>query len=113
MNTEKTGSILKAYLEGLEQRLQTCQASAERLEKMLEVLGPDGIRDLKNMEERIEASLENKYIGRVDLQHTLYEHSLNAAKKKIKRQIIVGVLTVPFLSLALIFGLAAVMDALK
>ena len=113
MNTEKTGSILKAYLESLEERLQTCQDSAERLEKTLEALGPETIQDLKNMAEQIEKSLEKKYIGRVDLQHTLYENSLKQAQKTIKRQMIVGALALPFLSFALIWGLAAVLDAFK
>ena len=117
MNTEKAGAVLKTYLEGLEQRLQTCEASTEKwvekLEKILETLEPEFIQDLKNSEQRIEVSLEKKYIGRIDLQHTLYEQSLKQAQKVIKRQLILGALTLPFLSFALIWGVAALLEVIK
>ena len=117
MNTEKAGAVLKTYLEGLEQRLQTCEASTEKwvekLEKALEALGPDVVENFKAMAKDIEVSLEKKYIGRVDFQHTLYEQSLKQAQKVIKRQLILGALTLPFLSFALIWGVAALLEALK
>ena len=62
------------------------------------------------MREEIGTELEKKYISRVDLLHTLYEKSLKQAEQRIKRYLIIGCLTLPFLSLALIVALAHLMD---
>ena len=102
--------VVRAYLEGLDRRIHSCQASCEKMEETLEALP---WKDLKEMQEQIAAQLEKKYISRVDLQHTLYEDSLKKAKKRIKCQLFIGALTLPFLSLALLWGLACLMGALK
>ena len=116
MTTEKTTQsdpsrdVIKAYLEGLDRRIHSCQSSCEKMEATLEALP---WQNLQEMQQQIEAQLEKKYISRVDLQHTLYEDSLKKAEKRIKRQLFIGALTLPFLSLALLWGLACLMDALK
>ena len=105
--SDSSREAIKAWLEGLEQRMQSCQAAAQKME---ETLGSLPKLSLKEMREEIGTELEKKYISRVDLLHTLYEKSLKQAEQRIKRYLIIGCLTLPFLSLALIVALAHLMD---
>ena len=102
--------MVRTYLEGLDERLQRCQSSVEKMEETLESLP---WKNLKEMQLEIAAQLEKKYISRVDLQHTLYGHSLKKAEQRLKRHLLIGVVTMPFISLLFLWGLACLMDAFK